>query len=192
MVRKQEYKLRYVACASPGSGLLPAVPLCAPGQPTLGRPDLRRAAQPPLRGAGEPSIPFRSNRPVQGIIMGSNPQRVYRLSDSPSPPQLLLDAGANVEGAAVRNGQESSADTPLQLASAAGGYHASCGATAGPRWPAGGTVTGGRVGLALFSYREVQWDSQVFIHEPEGAESACGGSVRPVNCVSECCFFQQQ
>lgn len=41
------------------------------------------------------------------------------VSVAPLPPQLLLDAGAKVEGS-VEHGEENYSETPLQLAAAVG------------------------------------------------------------------------
>lgn len=41
------------------------------------------------------------------------------ISMAPLPPQLLLDAGAKVEGS-VEHGEENYSETPLQLAAAVG------------------------------------------------------------------------
>uniref|UniRef100_A0A673BR25 BTB domain-containing protein n=1 Tax=Sphaeramia orbicularis TaxID=375764 RepID=A0A673BR25_9TELE len=89
-----------------------------------GRTDLIGQAIDLLGPDGVNSMDDQGMTPLMYACAAGDEALVQMLIDAGANPDvaLLLDAGANVEGAAVRNGQESTADTPLQLASAAGNY----------------------------------------------------------------------
>lgn len=57
---------------------------------------------------------------TQPWLLGPSELFFSQLPVFPVPLQLLLDAGAHVEGSAVNTGEDNYAETPLQLASAAG------------------------------------------------------------------------
>lgn len=57
---------------------------------------------------------------TQPWLLGPSELLFSQLPVFPVPLQLLLDAGAHVEGSAVNTGEDNYAETPLQLASAAG------------------------------------------------------------------------
>uniref|UniRef100_A0A8C0XU55 BTB domain-containing protein n=1 Tax=Castor canadensis TaxID=51338 RepID=A0A8C0XU55_CASCN len=106
-------------CIHVGTGMTPLMYACAAGDEAMVQM---------LIDAGA-NLDIQVSKPHRGLHPSIHPDSRHWTSltfavlhGHISVVQLLLDAGAHVEGSAVNSGEDSYAETPLQLASAAGNY----------------------------------------------------------------------